>query len=439
MSETDESGQSAADAEMHDIIAIGLGNEAISCFRRQIVDSKEYESAVEDLRVAFSRSFLEELMPLLKETPPTGNELLEIVLNTFKKTVDAWEDRFHAFAAGKSGFTYTPCPVYSFDLAPFTAWLVHILQPELPAAATTPKEPSAMEKAFFKSIEEAFINDGADLRRMADLLGGATTKCWHCRKGANDLPVGTHLMACSKCKVANYCSSDCQKDNWKLHKIMCTGVPSDFIENKALAKRMAAYCFECQQKKVVLKDQQPSTSGGGEPAKEEVDIEAANEKLQRIKANVPTLKCFNKRMKMIKKSSWWPFSGEEQAAPSTNKLNTQEMTTFLKICSAFSQPESVNATAEVLHKQYGIPAPMTKKRFLYIADVYRDLPPRKDDVREVGAAGANKTTNGVQSLPLQQKETAAVASATSNQASAATADSGPTSNSSKSKNKKKKK
>jgi hypothetical protein len=36
----------------------------------------------------------------------------------------------------------------------------------------------------------------------------------------NPAQTGT-LFSCSKCKRIKYCSSECQKTNWKLHKVMC--------------------------------------------------------------------------------------------------------------------------------------------------------------------------------------------------------------------------
>jgi hypothetical protein len=41
-------------------------------------------------------------------------------------------------------------------------------------------------------------------------------RCEFCKKE------GVHLMKCSQCKVADYCSKACQKSAWKSHKVMCT-------------------------------------------------------------------------------------------------------------------------------------------------------------------------------------------------------------------------
>ncbi|EPY29578.1 MYND finger domain-like protein [Strigomonas culicis] len=43
-------------------------------------------------------------------------------------------------------------------------------------------------------------------------------KCFKC--GTRAAP-GTALMRCSRCKVAKYCSAECQKSDWKFHKQVC--------------------------------------------------------------------------------------------------------------------------------------------------------------------------------------------------------------------------
>jgi hypothetical protein len=35
--------------------------------------------------------------------------------------------------------------------------------------------------------------------------------------------MGDTLMACGRCKIRRYCGADCQKEDWKDHKIVCGG------------------------------------------------------------------------------------------------------------------------------------------------------------------------------------------------------------------------
>lgn len=39
--------------------------------------------------------------------------------------------------------------------------------------------------------------------------------CRKCKKESND------LLRCSKCKEANYCNQECQKQDWISHKTYC--------------------------------------------------------------------------------------------------------------------------------------------------------------------------------------------------------------------------
>ena len=45
-------------------------------------------------------------------------------------------------------------------------------------------------------------------------------KCLVCSKKSSECPE-KKLLCCGKCKVARYCSSDCQKADWKKHKKLC--------------------------------------------------------------------------------------------------------------------------------------------------------------------------------------------------------------------------
>jgi len=43
--------------------------------------------------------------------------------------------------------------------------------------------------------------------------------CWYCGRGENALP--TKLQKCTRCGLAVYCNRECQRGDWKLHKVKC--------------------------------------------------------------------------------------------------------------------------------------------------------------------------------------------------------------------------
>lgn len=44
----------------------------------------------------------------------------------------------------------------------------------------------------------------------------------HCGKGLTQVP---HLLLCSRCNIAEYCSPKCQSEDWPLHRLSCVAAP----------------------------------------------------------------------------------------------------------------------------------------------------------------------------------------------------------------------
>ena len=62
-----------------------------------------------------------------------------------------------------------------------------------------------------KYLKEHFNAD------IPDLVTKWTKQCWSCFKVAGE---GQELKTCMECKMAKYCNRDCQKNEWKLHKLL---------------------------------------------------------------------------------------------------------------------------------------------------------------------------------------------------------------------------
>ena len=52
---------------------------------------------------------------------------------------------------------------------------------------------------------------------IPDLVKKWSKQCWSCSKIATD---DTILKTCTECKLAKYCDRECQKSEWKLHKLL---------------------------------------------------------------------------------------------------------------------------------------------------------------------------------------------------------------------------
>jgi hypothetical protein len=78
------------------------------------------------------------------------------------------------------------------------------------------------------SIEDVLMRDAAAGAAAADIANDPEKKaafrklCMNTLCGARDVP----MFTCSRCKEAWYCSKDCQKKDWKMHKLFCKNAQS---------------------------------------------------------------------------------------------------------------------------------------------------------------------------------------------------------------------
>lgn len=59
-------------------------------------------------------------------------------------------------------------------------------------------------------------------RNISHLTLTVCGNCFSVEKGR-----GVKMSMCSRCRMVHYCSQECQKKDWKVHKIRCRQVPKD--------------------------------------------------------------------------------------------------------------------------------------------------------------------------------------------------------------------
>jgi hypothetical protein len=67
----------------------------------------------------------------------------------------------------------------------------------------------------------AFVEEIVDPKLVAG-GGEMKEKCRAC--GRDEAKEGGKLLMCTRCKKAKYCSKDCQKGDWKTHRMECVEV-----------------------------------------------------------------------------------------------------------------------------------------------------------------------------------------------------------------------
>ncbi|KAN0098384.1 hypothetical protein V8E51_014047 [Hyaloscypha variabilis] len=89
------------------------------------------------------------------------------------------------------------------------------------------------------SPDEAEANGGPSEARDSESPAEATsssppptTKCANC--STPEIDPEKPLKPCAKCQTVRYCSRDCQKKDWKLHKKVCATAAQIYAQNANL-------------------------------------------------------------------------------------------------------------------------------------------------------------------------------------------------------------
>ena len=81
------------------------------------------------------------------------------------------------------------------------------------------KNMTTEQKQSFYSYMDQKLQDNEAMQSLLTMeVNKASSKCWHCQK----LYIGA--KRCGKCKKALYCTRDCQRAHWNIHKEECKSV-----------------------------------------------------------------------------------------------------------------------------------------------------------------------------------------------------------------------
>lgn len=100
--------------------------------------------------------------------------------------------------------------------------------PLKPLSPRSPTQVSLAAFAFF-TVPDNLTDSQAESTPMSP---SPTKKCASCNTLATDPEKA--LKPCAKCQSVHYCSRDCQKKDWKLHKKMCATAAQIYAQNANL-------------------------------------------------------------------------------------------------------------------------------------------------------------------------------------------------------------
>lgn len=80
---------------------------------------------------------------------------------------------------------------------------------------STGEKVTSLPENYEKKEEIPSKGDDFIRERLMKSLEDYTNRCYNCNKVTKD------IKACSGCKVTYYCSRECQKKDWSMHKREC--------------------------------------------------------------------------------------------------------------------------------------------------------------------------------------------------------------------------
>ena len=89
--------------------------------------------------------------------------------------------------------------------------------------------PSGEKSEFYSKpptlVENKVFNNEEGIYHPREIVERVYSGCTFCRRSGNNV---SHLMKCSTCQIASYCSKECQSKHWQTHKALCEALKSRY-------------------------------------------------------------------------------------------------------------------------------------------------------------------------------------------------------------------
>lgn len=89
--------------------------------------------------------------------------------------------------------------------------------------------PSGEKSEFYSKpptlVENKVFNNEEGIYHPREIVERVYSGCTFCRHSGNNK---SHLMKCSTCQIASYCSKECQSKHWQTHKALCEALKSRY-------------------------------------------------------------------------------------------------------------------------------------------------------------------------------------------------------------------
>jgi hypothetical protein len=106
-------------------------------------------------------------------------------------------------------------------------------------SAEVAAKAAALRAALYRSRESATVGKAAGGSKQSNTdANPALVECAVCHRKPGDPGVPATLKLCGGCKAVRYCSSECQKKDWKMgHKSLCGHMAQQIKEAQRPGRR----------------------------------------------------------------------------------------------------------------------------------------------------------------------------------------------------------
>jgi len=329
------------DIQPHEMILTHLTNETFTLGHSRKFNTNKCYQFLCDLQSRFDN--LQSKLPQLETSifrsfTTIGGSLLSSIQQAYDETCSVWETRLDRHFKKGDGYFQRTCSLYQCAEAEFITWLASKLSSNI--------TPDMVSKCN-KQMEDLLRYHKSVALAAREVEEGKL--CWKCNTQQNII----QHKSCARCQCAVYCSVQCQKADWKKHKVVCVQLRDKRREvNSALP----------------LQHSQSDQIEGNKKERNQ-DVEAMVKYWLAIRAEHHgggSLENFYKRLDRVLANEWWLEPNNDDSGETPCQVDESSIRQFLMLCFYMARSDDNLSVEEFRTRWCPSPVLMTRAAFLFV-------------------------------------------------------------------------